>query len=61
MIEQREFLYIPFMSEDTKFSSKGDLLMFKLRTDLVNERIFKKYVTSRVRAAILNLIGRRPS
>ena len=60
MIEQGELLSLPFMSEDTKISSKGDLLIFKLQIDSVNERIFKKYVTSRVRPAILNLIGRGP-
>ena len=60
MIEQLELLSLPFMSEDTKLSSKGDLLMFKLRIDSVNERIFKKYVTSRVGAAFFNLKGRGP-
>jgi hypothetical protein len=61
MIEKGELLSLPFMSEDTKLSSKGDLLMFKLRIDSVNERVFKKYVTSRVRSTILNIIGRGPS
>jgi hypothetical protein len=35
--------------------------MFKLKIDSVNERIFKKYVTSRVFPTILNIIGRGPT
>ena len=31
MIERKELLSVPFMSEDTKFSTKGDLLIYKLR------------------------------
>ena len=61
MIEQRELLLLPFMSEDTKISSKGDILIFKLQIESVNERVFKKYVTSRVCATFYNLIGRGPS
>jgi hypothetical protein len=61
MIVQRELLLLPFMSENTKISSKGDILIFKLQIDSVNERIFKKYVTSRVCGTIFNLIGRGPS
>ena len=44
-----ELLSLPFMSEDTKVSTKGDMLIFKLRIDIVNEQIFKKYVSRRVR------------
>jgi hypothetical protein len=40
------------MSEDTKVSTKGDILIFKLRIDLVKEQIFKKYVSRRVRFRI---------
>jgi hypothetical protein len=61
MIEKLELLSIPFMSEDTKISSTGDLVIFNLKIDSVNERIFKKFVTSRVSNAILNFIGRGPS
>ena len=61
MIEKIELLSLPFMSEDTKFSSTGDQAIFNLKIDSVNERIFKKYVTSRVRVAILNIIGRGPT
>ena len=61
MIEKLELLSLPFMSEDTKFSSTGDQMIFNLKIDSVNERIFKKYVTSRVSVAILNIIGRGPT
>ena len=61
MIEKLELLYLPFMSEDTKFSSTGDQAIFNLKIDSVNEQIFKKYVTSRVSVAILNIIGRGPT
>ena len=47
-----ELLSLPFMSEDTKVSTKGDMLIFKLRIDLVKEKIFKKYVSRRVRFGI---------
>jgi hypothetical protein len=47
-----ELLSLPFMSEDTKVSTKGDILIFKLRIDLVKEQIFKKYVSRRVRFRI---------
>jgi hypothetical protein len=47
-----ELLSLPFMSEDTKVSTKGDMLIFKLRIDLVKEKIFKKYVSRRVRFRI---------
>ena len=47
-----ELLSLPFMSEDTKVSTKGDILIFKLRIDLVKEKIFKKYVSRRVRFRI---------
>ena len=52
MIEGNELLSLPFMSEDTKFSTKGDMLIFKLRLDLVKEPIFKKYVSRRVSSRI---------
>ena len=61
MIEKLEFLSLPVMSEDTKFSSTGDLVIFNLKIDSVNEQVFKKYVTSRVRFAIINIIGRGPT
>ena len=53
-----ELLSLPFMSEDTKVSTKGDMLIFKLRIDLVKEKIFKKYVSRRVRFRIflINII-----
>jgi hypothetical protein len=38
MIQRNEVISIPFMSEDTKISSKGDILIFKLRVDLVKEQ-----------------------
>jgi hypothetical protein len=61
MIEGKELLSVPFMSEDTKFSTKGDLLTYKLKIDLVNERLFKKYVSRRVSCRIffnIKTIGR---
>ena len=61
MIEENELLSVPFMSEDTKFSSKGDMLIFKLRVDLVKERLFKKYVSRRVSFRIflkITILGR---
>ena len=61
MIEQGELLSLPFMSEETKINSKGDRLIFKLKIDSVNERLFKKYASSRVSTSFLNILGRRPS
>jgi hypothetical protein len=61
MIEGKELLSVPFMSEDTKFSTKGDLVTYKLKIDLVNERLFKKYVSRRVSCSIffnIKTIGR---
>jgi hypothetical protein len=48
MIEANEIFSVPFMSEDTKFSTKGDMVIFKLRIDVVKEQLFKKYVSRRV-------------
>ena len=52
MMEEKELISLPFMSEDTKFSTKGDMLIFKLRIDLVNEQLFKRYVSRRVSCRI---------
>ena len=61
MIEGKELLSVPFMSDDTKFGTKGDLVTYKLKIDLVNERLFKKYVSRRVSCRIffnIKTIGR---
>jgi hypothetical protein len=61
MMEEKELISLPFMSEDTKFSTKGDMLIFKLRIDLVNERLFKRYVSRRVSCRIflyITILGR---
>jgi hypothetical protein len=52
MIEAKELLSVPFMSEETKSSAKGDTIIFKLRVDLVKEQIVKKYISARVSCTI---------
>jgi hypothetical protein len=52
MIEAKELLSVPFMSEETKFSAKGDTIIFKLRVDLVKEQLIKKYISARVSCTI---------
>jgi hypothetical protein len=52
MIEQKVLLSVPYMSEETKFSAKGDTIIFKLRVDLVKEQLVKKYISPRVSCTI---------
>lgn len=47
---KNKILYLPFNSENTKINQKGDSMVFKLETDEVGEKLYKRFVTSKVRA-----------
>lgn len=59
MVSNHKMLPVPFMSENTKINQKGDGILFQLDIDKVGERLYKSFVTSKVRLiSQIILIGR---